>query len=477
MKYETVIGVEVHTELRTNTKMFSGAPARHAKTPNTCVSEIDMAFPGTLPSLNRTAVRYGVMICAALGCEVDPLLRFDRKNYTYPDLPKGYQITQYFHPLGRHGSLLVKTGDTERKIRIARVHLEEDTAKQFHKGDLTYLDFNRAGIPLAEIVSEPDLRSAEETALFVAELRNLLEFLGVSDAKMEEGSLRCDVNVSVRKAGEETYGVKCEIKNLNSIADIRNAVREETKRQVELLEKGMPVRGMTLRYDEASGKNAVLRPKEETVDYKYFPDPNIPPVRLAEEFLEDIRKNMPELPQKKKARYMSGFGLSEYEAGILTSSKGRADRFEKTLAYTKYPKIAAKLYLGDIAGMLREQGISMEDAPFKEKDIADLATAVGEGRISNKQAKDLLPEILKGKTTLNLIAERGIQRVADEQFIREAVGKVLRENQKTVQDYRSGKDRALGFLVGKVLKETKGRADPAYTHQLVKEEIDNPHSK
>ena len=340
MNYETVIGIEIHCELKTKTKMFSSAPVSVSSLPNTCVNEIDLGHPGTLPSLNKEAVRLSLMACMALNCEIDPLIKFDRKNYYYSDLPKGFQITQQFYPIGKNGYLDIPTDNGVKRIRINRLHMEEDTAKQYHSDDETWIDFNRAGTPLVEIVSEADIRSAQEAMAYVEKLRNILVYLGVTDGKMEEGSLRCDVNISLREVGSEAFGVKTEIKNLNSISNIEKAVQSEVIRQTELLENNQPVEQATRRYDDVQKTTILMRMKEGSVDYKYFPEPNIPPVLIDSNWMKSIQENLPELPDRREKRYMDA-GLNAYDAGQLIQNKALSDFFDELIQETSYVKLAA----------------------------------------------------------------------------------------------------------------------------------------
>ena len=335
MNYETIIGIEIHCELKTKTKMFSSAPVAFGEVANTCTNEIDLGHPGTLPCVNKEAVRLAVKACTAMNCTIDPLVKFDRKNYYYSDLPKGYQITQQFHPIGRNGCVTIETENGTKDIRINRIHMEEDTAKQFHSDAGTLIDFNRAGTPLIEIVSEADMRSGAEAAAYVEKLRTLLYYLGVSDVKMEEGSMRCDVNVSIRPVGSETFGTKTEVKNLNSISNVQKAIDAEVERQIALVEAGEKVEQATRRYDETQKTTILMRKKEGSVDYKFFPEPNIFPIRLSDAWIKDIQDNMEELPDARKARYMSENGLSDYDAGVLVANRELSDFYDAVFIWKK----------------------------------------------------------------------------------------------------------------------------------------------
>ena len=472
MKYSTTVGVEIHCELRTETKMFSSAPVSFHKVPNSMVNEIDLALPGTLPSVNKKAVEYALAACMALDMEIDPVVRFDRKNYYYPDLPKGYQTTQQFHPVGKNGHVFLQIDGIKKEIRIERLHMEEDTAQMFHKGDHTYIDYNRAGIPLIEIVSAPDMSSGNEAAGYVEILRNTLYYLGVSDAKMEEGSLRCDINVSVRPWDSEKLGVKTEIKNLNSISNIRKAVDYEVSRQIEILDAGKEVEPVTLRFEETSGKTVFMRRKEESVDYRYFPEPNIPAIELDPEWIGLIRANLPELPEQRRVRYLREYGLSEYEAGVLVQDKELSDYFDKVCAHTKSYKTASKYLLTGVLGYMNAGKIRPEDLKMNPADFALLCDAVTDKTVYSSQAKSILTKILEGADAKNLIQSANKGKVSDIGELAKAVKQVIGENPEAVKDYKSGKDRALGYLTGKMMKKTGGMADPAVISRLIKEEID-----
>ena len=354
MKYETVIGIEIHCELKTKTKMFSSAPVAFGEVANTCVNEVDLGHPGTLPCVNKEAVRLAVKAATALRCEIDPLVKFDRKNYYYSDLPKGFQITQQFHPIGRNGCITIETEDGKKDIRINRIHMEEDTAKQFHSDAGTLIDFNRAGTPLVEIVSEADMRSGSEAAAYVEKLRTLLYYLGVSDVKMEEGSMRCDVNVSIRPVGSTAFGTKTEVKNLNSISNVQKAIDAEVERQIQLVENGEKVEQATRRYDETQKTTILMRKKEGNVDYKFFPEPNITPIRLSDEWISEIQENMEELPDERKARYMGQNELSAYDADVLVSNRELSDFYDEVIKHTKAYKKAANWVIVELSAASKQ---------------------------------------------------------------------------------------------------------------------------
>ena len=471
MNYETVIGIEIHCELKTKTKMFSGAPVAFGKVANTCVNEIDLGHPGCLPCVNKEAVRLAIKAATALHCEIDTLVRFDRKNYYYSDLPKGFQITQQFHPIGSGGWLEIETSQGKKKIRLNRMHMEEDTAKQFHTQEGTLIDFNRAGTPLVEIVSEPDMRSGEEAAAYVEKLRMILLYLGVSDVKMEEGSMRCDVNISLRPEGSDTFGVKTEIKNLNSISNVQKAIDAEVERQRAILEAGGEVEQATRRYDETQKTTIMMRKKEGNVDYKYFPEPNIFPIRLDAQWVKDIQDNLEELPDQRKARYMSDFGLNDYDAGVLLATRELADFFEEVCKETDAYKKAANWVIVELTAALNKTNLKLRDNPCKASSLAQMINMVEKGEISGKQAKVVFEEIMKGKDPRKVVEEKGMKQMSDEGALLAMITQVLDANPQSIADFKNGKDRAVGFLVGQVMKASKGQANPAMTNRLIQEEL------
>lgn len=468
MKYETVIGIEIHCELKTKTKMFSSAPVSVNMQPNTCVNEIDLGHPGTLPSLNKEAVRLSLMACMALNCEIDPLIKFDRKNYYYSDLPKGFQITQQFYPIGKNGYVDIPTDNGVKHIRINRLHMEEDTAKQYHSGDETWIDFNRAGTPLVEIVSEADIRSAHEAMIYVEKLRNILVYLGVTDGKMEEGSLRCDINISLREFGAEEFGVKTEIKNLNSISNIEKAIQSEVIRQTELIESKQGVEQATRRYDDVQKTTILMRKKEGSIDYKYFPEPNITPVLIDSEWMSSIRENLPELPDHREKRYMDA-GLNAYDAGQLIQNKALSDFFDQLILETSYVKLAANWCLSDILANFSPKQLLEKSYSLKLSEMALMINALGKQEISSKQAKDIFVELLKGSEYHATVKALNIEQVSDQSVLVQMVEDILNENEQSIVDYHNGKDRAVGFLMGQIMKKSKGQANPVITNQLLLE--------
>ena len=472
MNFETIIGIEIHCELNTKTKMFSSAPNSFGKEPNTQVSKVDMAFPGILPTVNKKAVEYAIMACSALNLSIDNELWFDRKNYFYSDLPKGYQITQDKRPIGRDGYIEVDTINGLKKIGIERIHMEEDTAKQSHYGDYTLIDYNRCGVPLIEIVSKPDMRSGEEAAKYVEKLRSILLYLGVSDCKMEEGSMRCDINISLRPIGSEKFGVKTEIKNLNSINNIQRAVEFEIARQEKLLLKGLEVEQETRRFDEASKQTVLMRKKTDAVDYKYYTEANIMPIKLSETFINNAINLVPELPDARFNRFVNSLNLSEYDAKQLINQKAVADYYEDVLKFYNDPKIAANWILGDIYSYLNKNNLTIKNLKLSASNLAKLLILLKDGKISSKQGKEIFNIIIESNEEPEVIAkEKGMVQESDEGLIMEYINEVLKDNPQAIATYKSGRDNILGFLVGQVMKKSKGKANHAVTSKFLKEEI------
>lgn len=471
MEYDVTIGIEIHCQLKTKTKMFSGAPTSFGRKPNVCTNEIDLGHPGTLPCVNKEAVAKAIEACTALHLTIDPLVKFDRKNYYYSDLPKGFQITQQFHPIGRNGYIMIDTEECQKKIRINRIHMEEDTAKQFHLTKFSLLDYNRAGTPLIEIVSEPDMHNGEEAEKYVEALRQTLYYIGVSDCKMEEGSMRCDVNVSIAPKGSNTLGVKNEIKNLNSISHIGKAVDYEVERQKELLEKGEKVLQETRRFDEKTNTTVMMRRKEGNVDYKFFPEPNIFPIRLDANWIKSIQDSMPELPEERKARYTNDFGLNEHDINVLIANKELGDFFEETMKYSKNAKGVCNWLLGEVQGWLNKHEQTIVNTELKPEALAKLVEMIDTNEISSKQAKELIDDIMTGKDPAESAKEKGLQQVTNTDELANMIKDVLDENTQAIEDFKAGKGRAVGFLVGQVMKKSKGQANPGLVNQILQEEL------
>ncbi|WP_288342112.1 Asp-tRNA(Asn)/Glu-tRNA(Gln) amidotransferase subunit GatB [uncultured Dubosiella sp.] len=468
--YFVTIGIEIHCELKTKTKMFSSAPTSFGEVANTCVNEIDLGHPGTLPCVNKHAIELAIKACTGMHCVIDPLVRFDRKNYYYSDLPKGYQITQQFFPIGKDGYVEIDVDGEKKKIGIERIHMEEDTAKQFHKETGTYIDFNRAGTPLIEIVSRPDMHSAKEAAAYVETLRKNLFYLNVSDVKMEEGSMRCDVNISL-SADENTLGTKVEIKNLNSIANVQKAVQAEIERQSALLDSGEAVEQATRRFDEAQKTTILMRKKEGNVDYKYFPEPNIFPIQLDAAWIQNIQDHLEELPDARIERFMRDYGLNDYDAGVLVADRAMADYFEAVAKQTKETKKAANWIIGDMSAWLNKNAKNFETIEVEPQALATLIDLISKGEISGKQGKVVFEEVMLGKDPKQVVEEKGMKQVSDDGAILALVNSVLDANPQSIEDYKNGKDRAIGFLVGQVMKASKGQANPKRTNELIREEL------
>lgn len=471
MNFEAVIGLEIHVEMNTKSKMFSTAPIRYGALPNSLTVPLDFAFPGTMPVVNKQAVINAIRICNALHMTIDRELWFDRKNYFYSDLPKGYQITQQQRPIGSNGYLEIETSLGKKKISIERLHLEEDTCKQLHSWDCTLLDYNRAGIPLVEIVSRPDLRSGQEARQFAEKIRSIVSFLDVSNGKMEEGSLRCDVNISLRPIGSEKYGTKVEIKNLNSFANIEKAVDYEIKRQEMILISGDSVIQETRRFDEGIKQTVLMRLKTDAVDYKYFTEPNITPIRLSEEFIKDAIETSPELAEVKLARYKD-LGLSDYDYQILISNKNTCAYFDKAIKSGPNAKLLANWIIVDVQAVLNKEMIEIDDFKVSPEHLGKLVLMIEKEQVSNKQGREIFQKLLEKDEDPEVIKKAlGVDLINDNNMIAEAVKHVIDENPQAVVDYHNGKDRAVGFLVGQVMKKTAGKANPAIVSKLVIEEL------
>ncbi|MEE8807547.1 MAG: Asp-tRNA(Asn)/Glu-tRNA(Gln) amidotransferase subunit GatB [Lactimicrobium sp.] len=471
MEYNVTIGIEIHCQLKTDTKMFSGAPTSFGRKANTCVNEIDLGMPGTLPEVNKEAVKKAIMACTAFHMTIDPLVKFDRKNYYYSDLAKGFQITQQFHPIGRNGYVVINTPQGEKKIRIERIHMEEDTAKQYHLSKVSLLDFNRADTPLIEIVSKPDMTNGQEAEAYVEALRQTLYYIGVSDCKMEEGSMRCDVNVSIAPKDADHLGTKNEIKNINSISNIGKAVDYEVERQKKLLEAGEVVHQETRRFDDKTGTTILMRRKEGNVDYKFFPEPNIFPIRLDPKWIADIQAHMPELPEARRARYQKEYGLSDHDIDILIANKEMSEFFEETMKYAKNAKAVCNWLLSDISAWLNKHEKTIDNCDLKPQNLAKLVSLIDDGEVSNAQAKKLVDDLMAGKDPKKSAEEKGLRQVSDTGAIEKMVNEVLDANPQAIEDFKNGKDRAVGFLVGQVMKKSCGQANPGMVNKMVRDAL------
>ena len=472
--YEVIIGLEVHAELSTKTKIFCSCPTKFGSAPNTQTCPICMAMPGTLPVLNEKVVEYAVKAGLATNCEISRNSKNDRKNYFYPDLPKAYQISQYDRPLCEHGYVEIDTKEGKKKIGLTRIHIEEDAGKlnhdEFAGGSL--VDLNRAGVPLIEIVSEPDLRSSEEVEEYLRKLKSILEYIEVSDCKMQEGSFRADVNVSVRKKGDSKLGTRTEMKNMNSFRSITRGIEYEIDRQIDVIEDGGKVEQETLRWDDVSGKTFSMRDKEDAQDYRYFPDPDLVAIRLSEEYIENIKKSLPELPESRKERYLKEYELSEKDANIITSSKYLSDLFEGAIKVCNNPKAVSNWIISDISRILNETEMEPIEIPFDSNQLGKLIILIDKGTISSSIGKKVLEELFENpRDPEEIIKEKGWIQISDEGAIKEVVLKVLEANPQSVADYKGGKDKALGFLVGQAMKETKGKANPQMLNKMFLEEL------
>ena len=472
--YEVVMGLEVHAELSTKTKIFCSCPTAFGAAPNTQTCPICMAMPGTLPVLNEKVVEYAVKAGLATNCEISKDSKNDRKNYFYPDLPKAYQISQYDKPLCYKGYIEIETSEGKKKIGITRIHIEEDAGKLNHD-DLSggsLVDLNRAGVPLIEIVSEPDLRTTEEVDSYLKKLKSILEYIEVSDCKMQEGSFRADVNVSIRKKGETKLGTRTEMKNMNSFRSITRAIEYEIGRQIDVVENGGVIEQETLRWDEVSGKTFSMRDKEDAQDYRYFPEPDLVAIKLSDEYIENIRKDLPEMPESRKQRYLEVYKLSEKDAGILTSSKYLSDLFEKASEICGNYKAVNNWIISDISRILNETEMDPIEIPFDASQLAKLVSLIDKGTISSSIGKKVLVELFENpRDPEDIIKEKGWIQISDEGAIKEIVLKIIEANTQSVADYRGGKDRALGFLVGQAMKETKGKANPQMLNKMFAEEL------
>lgn len=471
--YEVVIGLEVHSELSTRTKIFCSCPAEFGGEPNTHCCPVCMAMPGALPVLNKKVVEYAIKAGLATNCEITRISKNDRKNYFYPDLPKSYQISQYDMPLCTEGYVEIETKNGPKKIGLVRIHIEEDAGKLNHSeysaGSL--VDLNRAGVPLIEIVSKPDLRSVEEVDSYLKKLKSILEYIEVSDCKMQEGSLRADVNVSVRKKGEP-FGTRTEMKNMNSFRSITRAIEYEAERQIEVIEQGGKIEQETLRWDEISGKTFSMREKENSKDYRYFPDPDLAIINISDEMIREIKSTLPEMPESRKERYIKEFKLPEYDSNILTSSKYLSDLFESASKICNNPKAVSNWIMTDITRILNEQAKEPSEIPFTAEHLGSLIVLIDKGTISSKIAKQVLEELFENpKNPEEIIKEKGWIQISDEGAIKEVVLKILEANPQSIADYKAGRDRALGFLVGQAMKETKGKANPQMLNKMFIEEL------
>ncbi|MDP4172171.1 MAG: Asp-tRNA(Asn)/Glu-tRNA(Gln) amidotransferase subunit GatB [Bacillota bacterium] len=472
MEFETVIGLEVHVELKTNSKIFSASPNHFGAEPNTNTNMVDWGYPGVLPVLNEKVVEYGMKAAMALNCEVATHTKFDRKNYFYPDNPKAYQISQFDKPIGEHGWIEIEVNGYTKKIGITRIHMEEDAGKLTHAKGYSLVDLNRQGTPLVEIVSEPDIRTPDEAYAYLEKLKSIIQYTGVSDCKMEEGSLRCDANISIRPVGQEEFGTKTELKNLNSFNFVRKGLEYEEKRQREVVSAGGVIEQETRRFDEATNTTILMRVKEGSDDYRYFPEPDLMDLFIDEEWKERIRSQIPELPDQRKKRYTEELGLPAYDAMVLTATIEMADFFEATLAAGADPKQASNWLMGEVSAYLNAEQKELGQTKLNSEGLAGLIKLIEDGTISSKIAKTVFKELIEqGGNAEEIVKAKGLVQISDEGALLKIVAETLDANPQSIEDYKNGKSKAVGFLVGQIMKTTKGQANPQLLNKILLEEI------
>ena len=470
--YDVVIGLEVHAQLLTESKVFCGCSTTSGLAPNTSTCPVCMGMPGALPVLNRKVVDYGIRLGLAVGSRIARTCVFARKNYFYPDLPKGYQITQYESPLCEGGSIDVETKEGIKKIGITRIHMEEDAGKTIHDetAPYSYVDYNRAGVPLLEIVSEPGMTDTDQAVAYLRELRQILMYLGICDGSMEEGSLRCDANVSVKKEGSSRYGTRTELKNMNSFRNVQKALEFEIERHIQILESGGRVEQETMLWNPSKGVTVPMRSKEESHDYRYFPEPDLVPVRIDDAWIEDVRSTLPELPAERRARFRKRYGLPAYDTGVLTQSRELADYYEACVGMLDAPKEISNWIMTEVMRALNEQGISITDFRVSPEMLTGLIALIGRGRISGSMAKEVFAEMAStGHSAEEIVSSRGVGQISDEETLKAVAGRIIDANPAEARKYRSGKTGLLGFFVGQVMKATQGEANPKLASRIVKE--------
>lgn len=471
-RYETVIGLEVHVELATKTKIFCGCSTAFGGAPNTHTCPVCTGMPGTLPVLNKQVVNYALAVGLATNCEITQYCKFDRKNYFYPDNPQNYQISQLYLPICRNGHVEIETSEGKRTVGIHEIHMEEDAGKLIHDEweDCSLVDYNRSGVPLIEIVSEPDMRSAEEVIAYLEKLRMTIQYLGASDCKLNEGSMRADVNLSVREVGAAEFGTRTEMKNLNSFKSITHAIENERERQIDLLESGQQVIQETRRWDDNKEYSYAMRSKEDAQDYRYFPDPDLVPVYISDEWISGTKNSLPEFREEKMARYKKEFDIPEYDIGIITDTKHMADLFEETVAICHEPKKVSNWLMGETLRLLKEKSMDAEDIRFSPANLAKLIALVDSKAINSSVAKEVFEVMFeKDIDPQQYVEEKGLKTVNDEDALRKTITDVINANPQSVEDYRNGKEKAIGFLVGQTMKAMKGKADPGMVNRILKE--------
>lgn len=470
MNFETTVGLEVHIEMQTNSKAYSPSPVQYGAEQNTNTNVIDWGYPGVLPEINKGALEFGMRAALALHCDITQDVGFDRKNYFYPDNPKAYQITQARTPIGTNGWLEIELEDgTKKKIGIREMHVEEDAGKNTHNPDgYSYVDLNRQGTPLIEIVAEPDISSADEAYAYLTKLRQVIQFTGISDVKMEEGSMRADVNVSIAPIGSDKLGVRTEMKNLNSFEHVRKGIQYEVKRQERLLMSGGEVEQETRRFDEPSGETILMRSKEEANDYRYFPEPDLPPIHISDDWIEEVRASIPEMPDKRRERYTQDWGIPAYDAGVLTQTKKMSDFYDATVAAGADPKLAANWLMGEVNAYLNSKQVELSDTALTPEHLATMIKLIEDETISSKIAKKVFKEIITNDTEPKAWVEsKGMVQLSDPAKLQPIIDEVLDNNEQSIEDFKNGKDRAIGFLVGQIMKKTRGMANPKMVNKLL----------
>ncbi|WP_432361046.1 Asp-tRNA(Asn)/Glu-tRNA(Gln) amidotransferase subunit GatB [Sporosarcina sp. UB5] len=473
MNFETIVGLEVHVELKTDTKIFSPAPSHYGAEPNMNINVYDLAYPGTLPTLNKRAIDFGMKASLALNCEVAKVMNFDRKHYFYPDNPSAYQTSQDKRPVGQNGWIEIEVEGKKKKIRIERVHLEEDAGKLTHTDNgYSLVDLNRQGTPLIEIVTEADIRSPEEAYAFLEKLKAIIQYTGVSDVRMEEGSLRCDANISLRPFGQEKFGTKTELKNLNSFNFVRRGIANEVERQEKILLSGGEIQQETRRYDESTGQTVLMRVKGSANDYRFINDPDLPEIHIDQEWIDRVRAEIPELPDARKARYVNELDLPEYDAHVLTLTKEMSDFFDATVNAGADAKLASNWLMGEVSAYLNAEQKELHDTALTPEGLSSMVKLIADGTISSKIAKKVFKELIEnGGNAADIVKEKGLVQISDEGTLRAIVTEILDANEQSIEDFKNGKDRAVGFLVGQVMKATKGQANPPMVNKILLEEI------